>query len=71
MYELTIEANGKKIVKQAKTKGELRRLVYLYSVGSQRTLDALVEDLSKPKEVKEVKEEKITKTNKKEENGNL
>jgi len=71
MYELTIEGNGKKIIKQAKTKGELRRLVYMYSVGSQEVLEKLIEDLSKPKEVKEVKEEKITKQNKKEENGNL
>jgi hypothetical protein len=77
MYEVTFEVNGKKVVKSAKTKSEVRRLVYIYSVGNQAQLENTIEDLTKEKKEPEtivegsIDTEKIIKQNKTKKNVSL
>ena len=49
MYTLNFEVNGKKIEKKRTTKKEVKRLIYVYAVGSQTEKQALIDDVLQSK----------------------
>lgn len=51
MYTLNFEVNGKKIEKKAHNENEVKRLIYVYTVGSQTEKQALIDDVLQSKEI--------------------
>lgn len=51
MYTLNFEVNGKKIEKKAHNEKEVKRLIYVYAVGSQTEKQALIDDVLQSKEI--------------------
>jgi hypothetical protein len=53
MYSITFEKNGNKVTKTAKKIGEVRRLVYLYSLGTQQEKEAQISDILSDKQAEQ------------------
>jgi hypothetical protein len=68
MYSIDFEVNGKILKKTAKTEKEVRRLVYVYTLGSQQEKNTLISEIVSKKDIENI--EKLIKA-KKEKNVNL
>ncbi len=53
MYTISFTSGDKTITKQARNAKEVKRLVYIYSAGSQHDKDSLVADILTQPEIKE------------------
>lgn len=62
MYSIDFEVNGKILKKTAKTEKEVRRLVYVYTLGSQQEKDALINEIVSKKDIENI--EKLIKLKK-------
>lgn len=67
MYQLKFESGGVEIHKTAKNEKEVRRLVYLYTLGSQAEKEAKIKEIL----TDTLEFEQLINHNKKERNGNL
>jgi hypothetical protein len=68
MYSIDFEVNGKILKKTAKTEKEVRRLVYVYTLGSQQEKNTLISEIVSKKDIENI--EKLIKA-KKEKHVNL
>lgn len=68
MYSIDFEVNGKILKKTAKTEKEIRRLVYVYTLGSQQEKNTLINEIVSKKDIENI--EKLIKA-KKEKHVNL
>ena len=51
MYSIDFELNGKKITKEAQNEQEVRRLVFIYTLGSQAEKEQLIKEILSKKDI--------------------
>lgn len=69
MYSIDFESNGKVLKKTAKNEKEVRRLVYIYTLGSQQEKDTLIQEIVSKKDIENI--QKLIKPKKEKDVDNL